>query len=75
MLRLTLEAIIVGLATLIGGLSLKLLLDNQKVKKYYFIILFFFLGFIAHFIFEITGVNKLYCSHGNACRLKLSNLQ
>ena len=27
----------------------------------------FFTGFVAHIVFEKTGLNKWYCKHGVAC--------
>jgi len=78
MLRLLLEAFIVGIITaLVGTLVSWTLSKPFKVelppvcddwnKNYVMEINLFLTGFIVHLLCEISGVNKWYCTNGNAC--------
>ena len=77
------EAVVVGFVLVIVGLMVGALLhltipsaiDPQHQafcegwNKYHVMELSLFLtGVFAHLLFEATGVNKWYCSHGVACR-------
>jgi hypothetical protein len=77
-MRLLLEAIFVGVATVIVGsivgLCVGMLLgtDLPSVcknwnKKHAMEISLFLTGFLLHLLFEITGGNNWYCKNGNAC--------
>lgn len=66
------ELIIVGLMTMIVGLILSYIFmgkerDNFKYWKLIALIMFL-VGVIIHILCEITGINKLYCKYGNACK-------
>jgi hypothetical protein len=67
------EALVVGVVTVVIGFVVDKVLkmyDNvnisQSLGKEFFIRLFF-IGLLAHFSFEFLGLNKWYCTHGNAC--------
>lgn len=79
MLRLTVEAFIVGiLTTIIGSLvgyvigkmvSSDLPAQCKEWNKYYVMeISLFVTGVLIHLICEVTGINGWYCRKGNACR-------
>ena len=72
--KVLLEAILVGLGVVILGTTVSFgisMLNPVKLKKvcegwnkYYVMEISLFLtGFLFHIIFEITGMNKLYCHH------------
>jgi hypothetical protein len=70
------EVLYVGIAAAIVGIiiSTALMYVSKKdfsLKEYSFwpqIALSFFLtGALLHLIFEVAGLNKYYCKHGNAC--------
>jgi len=75
MKKLLTEALIVGVATAVLGLILSTLFmltsKDFSFKKYHFwpqvLGAFFLTGFLIHIGCEMTGVNKWYCKHGNAC--------
>ena len=56
------EALIVGLATVILGVFM-----NSMFKGNLYAVLFT-TGVLIHILCEITGVNKWYCTNGNACK-------
>ena len=62
--KLFLEASMVGIITTIFYLFLEFITP----KKTYKILLLFLAGFLIHLIFQITGVNKLYCKNCVACK-------
>lgn len=78
MWKLLIEAIVVGIATAIIGtivswslskpfkVSLPPVCDNWNDNMVMEINLFL-TGFIVHLLAEFTGVNRWYCSYGNAC--------
>jgi hypothetical protein len=76
MANVFLEALIVAVATAVLGFIIATLfmLPSKKFsfKKYDFwpqvILAFFVTGFLIHLLCEVSGVNKWYCKHGNACR-------
>ena len=78
-MKLFLEGLLVGIATVIMGsivgyivgkfFSVDLPTVCKKWNKNYLMeICLFLTGFLLHIVFEITGVNKLYCKNGIACR-------
>ena len=77
MKTLLIEAGVVGLATIVVGLLVALSLKNlfklnmpishKNINKNNMVMLLFITGFLIHIICEISGLNKWYCSNGNAC--------
>lgn len=77
MRALLIEAGVVGLATIVVGvvvgLSLKNLfklnmpISHKNINKNNMVMLLFITGFLIHIICEFSGLNKWYCSNGNAC--------
>lgn len=81
MFRLIKEAIFVGIATVLVGsivgffvgklFSVDLPLICKKWNKNHIMeISLFFTGVIIHLLCEITGINRWYCTNGNACLVK-----
>lgn len=79
MLRLLVEALIVGLMTvavgsLVGyGIGKAVDSDLPKVCKewnkfYVMEISLFLTGVVIHLLCEVVGINKWYCKNGFACR-------
>lgn len=70
------EALIVGIATVLVGYPITYLIMYLRDPKFQFnyklllILNFFVVGFGVHVISELTGMNKLYCKSGYACRKK-----
>lgn len=56
--QLVIEAIVVGLVTLIGSY-----LFNLRKKLHVFV-----MGVLIHLCFELVGANRYYCKHGAACK-------
>lgn len=78
MLKLLIEALVVGVLFAVIGTFVNKLVPNQfKVKlpeycnkwneKYVMQISLFMTGTIAHLLLELLGVNKWYCKNGYAC--------
>ena len=77
MRALLIEAGVVGLATIVVGVVLALSLKNlfklnmpishKNINKNNMVMLLFITGFLIHIICEFSGLNKWYCSNGNAC--------
>ena len=81
MFRLIKEAIFVGIATVLVGsivgffvgklFSVDLPLICKKWNKNHIMeISLFFTGVIIHLLCEFTGINRWYCTNGNACLVK-----
>jgi hypothetical protein len=66
------EGLVVGVFTLIIGLIIKFLIDSiiQNNRDYNFAIILFLTAFSVHLIYQFAGINKWYCSNGDACLLK-----
>ena len=56
--EVTIEAIVVGLVTVIASNFF-----DMKSKAQ-----IFFMGVLIHFAFELLGANAYYCKHGAACK-------
>lgn len=79
MLRLFVEAFVVGLLTVavgsLVGYALSKAVDSdlpevcKEWNKFYVMEISLFLtGVVIHLLCEITGINKWYCKNGFACR-------
>jgi uncharacterized membrane protein required for colicin V production len=73
------EAVVVGIATIAVGtivgfivgkyFSVDLPEECKKWNKNHVMeICLFFTGFFLHILCEYTGINKWYCTNGNACQ-------
>lgn len=58
------EALIVGIATLLLGLFM------NSVFKGNLAMVLFSTGILIHLLCEMSGVNKWYCTNGNACKVR-----
>jgi hypothetical protein len=75
-MKIIIEAFCIGIISALVGIIISTIFmlpsKNFSWKKYDFypqILLSYFLtGFIIHICFEISGGNKWYCKHGNACK-------
>ena len=56
--QLMIEALVVGIVTLIGSYVFDLNKKNQV----------FMMGVLIHLCFELVGANTYYCKHGAACK-------
>ena len=65
-LKLFVEALLVGLITIIVYILLELILKLFTSKEYK-ILLLFLTGFFIHLGCQITGINTWYCTNGVAC--------
>ncbi len=73
--KLFIEALSVGLLTAIIGfiISTLFMLSSPSFswKTYSFwpqvLLSYFLTGFLIHLLCEFLGINKWYCSNGNAC--------
>lgn len=72
MSQLFIEASIVGILNLVIGFIISYISMGDKAKTFNHwtgvLVSFFITGFIIHLVCEITGLNKKYCKHGNACK-------
>ena len=66
--------LIVGLITvLIAGISINIILDKEKRKKYNTLrtyLIFFLIGIVVHFIAQQLNLDQIYCD--KKCRARLS---
>ena len=78
MMKLLIEAGVVGIATVIVGSLVGFILGKYFStnlpaickswnKNHIMELSLFFTGFFLHLICEFSGVNKWYCKNGNAC--------
>lgn len=76
MLKLVVEAFVVGVSVVVMGLLVHLLFgyhakhaNSEKMNQEMIdlVITLFFTGVFLHLLFEVTGVNSWYCKNGNAC--------
>jgi hypothetical protein len=65
MTQILIEAVFVGIMTIILGLLLRLVIFNNQI------LFLFLLGFLIHILCEITGVNVWYCKNGSACNFDI----
>ncbi len=66
--RLLIEAVLVGVLVVFLGLAIMSFVKTQTwAKDYPFEITLFLTGILTHLVCEFTGVNKWYCTNGNAC--------
>ena len=65
-LKLFIEALIVGIITIIVYILLELILKIFTRRRYK-IFLLFLTGFLIHLGCQFTGINLWYCHHGVAC--------
>lgn len=81
MIQLLIEAIIVGIMTVIFGTIIAYIMKSiNKIdippvcqdwnKNYTMEIALFLTGFSIHLFCELTGLNKWYCRNGYACLRK-----
>ena len=72
MLQLAFEAFIVGIINLVVGFIISYISMGDKAKTFDHwtgvLLSFFITGVTIHLLCEITGLNKKYCKHGNACK-------
>jgi hypothetical protein len=71
-MQLILEAILVGIILVLVSTPIMALtrrIDFPVPEKYY--IATFVSGIIVHLLCEFTGLNKLYCREGSACKKAL----
>ena len=75
-MNLYLEALLVGFSLAVIGFVVSLIImyltsKNFTLAKYVFwksvVFSYFLTGFLGHLLFQVTGVNKLYCKYGLAC--------
>jgi hypothetical protein len=75
--RLVIEAIVVGISTLVIGLLLHVILGyhahhahspTMKKEMIQLSILLFLTGASIHLLYEVTNMNKWYCKNGNAVK-------
>lgn len=69
--NLLLEALIIGIVTIILGLVVRYFIELLFKPHYLttFILILFLTGFLIHIICQITGINKWYCKNGYACKM------
>ncbi len=79
MMKILIEALCVGIASLFVGLLLHVLLGHHalheksptmKVEMMRLSTVLFLTGFVIHLSFEFLKLNKWYCKNGNACKTK-----
>ena len=61
--KLLIEGVVVGISLLLINSVVSTLFNIKDVIRVSFVG-----GFLAHILFEISGVNKWYCDNGVACK-------
>ena len=64
--KLIIEAVVVGIGLMVLWYLMNLV--DQNIWKKNMLVSMFITGVVFHLIAEFTGVNKWYCTNGNACR-------
>ena len=59
-MKLLVEALVVGLVMVAIDSGISMIMKNH-------LLVVFLTGFIGHLLFELSGANKWYCTHGKAC--------
>ena len=59
-MKLLIEALVVGIVMVTLDQGISMILKNR-------LLVVFLTGFIGHLLFELSGANKWYCTHGKAC--------
>ena len=59
-MKLLVEALVVGIVMVTLDQGISMILKNR-------LLVVFLTGFIGHLLFELSGANKWYCTHGKAC--------
>lgn len=67
MIQLLIEALFVGAMTA-AGLLVAIRMFGAPTTTKEIVLLGFLLGMVIHFACEFTGLNRMYCSVGHACR-------
>lgn len=69
--NLFIEALIIGISTIVLGLIVKYFIELLFKPHYLltFVLILFLTGFLIHIICQITGINKWYCKNGYACKI------
>ena len=66
------DLFIVGIINLVVGFIISYISMGDKAKTFDHwtgvLLSFFITGVTIHLLCEITGLNKKYCKHGNACK-------
>jgi len=72
MLQLFMEAFIVGIMNVIFGFIISYLLMGERAKDFSHwntvLLGYFIVGVLIHLFCEFSGLNKMYCKSGNACK-------
>ena len=59
-MKLLIEALVVGFVMVAIDSGISIVMKNH-------LLVVFLTGFIGHLLFELSGANKWYCTHGKAC--------
>lgn len=74
--KILLEGLVVSIMGALIGIIITYIIiyivSKGDIKKYkygrYVVLSLFLAFFFTHIFFEVTGLNKLYCREGNACK-------
>lgn len=73
-MQLLIEAIIVSVALVVIGLFISFIFMGDQAKDFQYwdriAAMLFISGILTHLFFELTGLNKMYCTKGYACQEK-----